>query len=46
VYQTAGKEGETVVGYRRPTPRGDEASMRALTDVDALLDAIVKAAVQ
>ena len=46
LYETADKPGETVAGYRRPTPRGDEASMQILAEIDALLDAIVKDAVQ
>jgi uncharacterized protein (DUF302 family) len=45
IYEAADKPGETVVGYRRPmTAGGSEASKKALADVDALLDAIVKEA--
>ena len=46
LYQPADNEGEIVVGYRRPTPSGNEASKKALAENDALLDGIVKAAVK
>jgi hypothetical protein len=46
VYEAADKPGETVVGYRRPTPVGNEASKKALAEIDALLDGIVKEAVK
>jgi uncharacterized protein (DUF302 family) len=41
IYEAAGKRGETVVGYRRPSPASKE-----LADIDALLDSIVKDAVK
>mgnify|MGYP001206651677 CR=1 FL=1 len=46
IYETAAKPGEVVVGYRRPGSRGDDASKKALAEVDALLDTIVKDATQ
>ena len=46
MYEAADKPGETVVGYRRPAPRGNEDSVQALAEIDALLDGIVKEAVQ
>jgi len=47
IYEAANKPGETVVGYRRPMPAsGGEASKKALADIDALLDGIVKDAVK
>ena len=46
LYEAAAKPGEIVVGYRRPTPTGDQASKAALAAVDTLLDGIVKDAVK
>lgn len=46
IYETADKPGETVVGYRRPTPSGNEASRKALAAIDLLLDGLVKEAVK
>ena len=47
IYEAANKPGETVVGYRKPMlASGDEASKKALADIDALLDGIVKDAVK
>jgi uncharacterized protein (DUF302 family) len=46
MYESADKPGETVAGYRRPSPRGNEASQKALAEIDAMLDAIVKESVQ
>ena len=42
LYEAADKPGEIVVGYRRPLPKGDAASQKALAAIDALLDGIVK----
>jgi hypothetical protein len=46
VYEAAGKPGETVVGYRRLSVTGSDASKKALAEIDALLDGIVKDAVK
>jgi hypothetical protein len=46
IYEAAGKPGETVVGYRRLAPAGSEASRKALAEIDALLDGIVRDAVK
>jgi hypothetical protein len=46
IYEAVGKPGETVVGYRRPPVTGNEASRKALADIDALLDSIVREATQ
>ena len=47
IYEAANKPGETVVGYRKPLlASGGEASKKALADIDALLDGIVKDAVK
>lgn len=46
IYEAADKPGETVVGYRRPTPTGSEESRKALADIDTLLDSIVRQAVK
>lgn len=46
MYEAADAPGTTVVGYRRPTPRGEDASTKALAEIDALLDGIVKEAVE
>jgi hypothetical protein len=42
LYEVADKPGEIVVGYRRPSPKGDAASQKALAAIDTLLDGIVK----
>jgi len=42
LYETVAKPGEVTVGYRRPGSRGDDASKKALADVEALLEDIVK----
>ncbi len=45
IYEAADRPGETVVGYRRPqSAGGDEAARKALADIDALLDGIVREA--
>ena len=41
-----GKPGETIVGYRRLSITGSDASKKALAQIDALLDGIVKDAVK
>jgi len=46
VYEAAGKPGEIVIGYRRLPAGGSEASRKALADIDALLDGIVRDAVK
>jgi hypothetical protein len=47
IYEAINKPGETVVGYRKPAlASGDEASKKALADIDVLLDGIVKDAVK
>ena len=46
IYEAAHKPGETVVGYRRPQTSGGDASSRALADIDALLDGIIRDAVK
>ena len=46
VYEAAGKPGETVVGYRRLALVGNKASKKALAEIDALLNGIVKQAVK
>ncbi|MBX9590192.1 MAG: DUF302 domain-containing protein [Hyphomonadaceae bacterium] len=46
MYEAPDAPGRTTVGYRRPTPQGNEASRQVLTEIDALLDGIVKEAVQ
>jgi hypothetical protein len=47
IYEAAGKPGEIVVGYRRPMlASGTEASKKALSEIDALLEGIVKDAVK
>ncbi len=46
IYEAADKPGVTVVGYRRPTPSGNDASRKALAAVDTLLDGLVKEAVK
>jgi len=44
VYETADNPGTVVVGYRNLTETGDEASKKAIADVNALLNDIVKEA--
>ena len=46
IYAAAALPGTVVVGYRRPTIAGSEAGQAALRDLDALLDGIVRAALQ
>lgn len=46
IYETAAAPGEIVVGYRPFPQPGDEASRAALSEIDKLLTAIIKAAVQ
>jgi hypothetical protein len=47
VYEAEAKPGTTVVGYRRPmSASGSEATKKALGEIDALLDGIVKDAVK
>lgn len=46
LYEAAGKPGETVIGYRRPAAGGSDGSRKALADIDALLDDIVREAVK
>lgn len=46
IYEAAAKPGETVVGYRQPTPGGSRASRQALREIDALLDGIVRHALK
>lgn len=47
LYETVAKPGEIVVGYRRPSAaNGSDATRKALADIDALLDGIVKDAVK
>lgn len=46
VYETADKPGTIVVGYRNLTETGDEASKKAIADVNALLGEIVKEAAE
>jgi uncharacterized protein (DUF302 family) len=45
VYEEAGAEGTIHVGYRRLPETGDEAGRAALSEVNALLDEIVRDAV-
>jgi len=44
IYEDAKQPGTTVVGYRRPAIIGNEASQKALTEIDALLDSIAREA--
>ena len=44
IYEDAKMPGTTVVGYRRPAIIGNEASQKALTEIDALLDSIAREA--
>jgi uncharacterized protein (DUF302 family) len=46
IYEDAKQPGTTVVGYRRPPIFGNEASQKALTEIDAMLDSIVREAVK
>ena len=46
IYERVDKPGEIVVGARPPTPRGDDASRKALGEVDGLLQGIVSDAVK
>jgi len=46
IYEAADTPGEIVIGYRRPTAAGNDASRKALAAIDALLDGIVKDAVK
>ena len=46
IYERSDKPGEIVVGARPPTPRGDDASRKALAEVDGLLQGIVSDAVK
>jgi hypothetical protein len=46
IYEAEAKPGEVVVGYRRPVARGNDASLQALSQIDVLLDDIVKEAVK
>lgn len=46
MYEAADKPGETVVGHRRLALRGNEVSQKALAEIDAMLSAIAKEAVQ
>lgn len=43
-YEAADKPGEIVVGYRQPGEGKNDASKKALKDIDDLLDGIVKEA--
>ena len=45
IYEAAAKPGETVVGYRRPLLPGGNTP-RTLSDIDELLDAIVRDALK
>ncbi|MBL8565869.1 MAG: DUF302 domain-containing protein [Hyphomicrobiaceae bacterium] len=44
VYAAPDKPGEVTIGYRAAAMRGNEASHKALTDINALLDTILKEA--
>lgn len=46
IYEDAAQPGTTVVGYRRLPIIGGEASQKALTEIDALLDSIAREATQ
>jgi Domain of unknown function DUF302 len=46
IYEAAEKPGETVIGYRRPSSSGSDASKKALAEIDALLDGIIRDAVK
>jgi len=46
IYETATAPGEVVVGYRPFPDKGSDASRAALNEIDKLLTAIIKAAVQ
>jgi len=44
IYETAAKPGTITVGYKRPLGAKGEASQKALGDIEALLDGIVREA--
>ncbi len=46
IYEDVGKPGTTTVGYRRPPAIGNDASRKALGEIDELLDSIVREATQ
>jgi hypothetical protein len=46
LYESAAKPGEVTVGYRLPGSRGDDASKKALAEVETLLDGIAKEVVK
>jgi uncharacterized protein (DUF302 family) len=46
IYERTDKPGEIVVGARAPTARGENASRKALAEVEALLQSIVSDAVK
>lgn len=46
VYQRAGTKDEVTIGYKGMPMRGDEASRKTLTDINALLDKILDDASQ
>jgi len=46
IYEEAAQPGTTIVGYRRPPVIGNEASQKALAEIDALLDSIAREATQ
>jgi hypothetical protein len=46
IYEAAEKPGEITIGYRRPSGSGSEPSKKALAEIDALLDGIVRNAVK
>lgn len=46
IYEAAEKPGETVIGYRRPSSGGSDASKKALAEIDALLGGIIRDAVK
>lgn len=46
IYEEAEKPGTTTVGYRRPPVTGNDASRKALAEIDQLLDSIVREATQ
>jgi uncharacterized protein (DUF302 family) len=45
-YETVGRPGEVVVGYRRLAPGQTEAGRKAVAEVEAMLDGIVRDAVK
>ena len=46
VYELLAEPGKSYVGYRRPVIFGSEASKKALTAIDGLLDSLVREAVE